>query len=194
MPAPAAELNPYAGHLGDARPHDVLEMTALTIARLIRNCDAEQLTRAPAAGKWSIRDILCHLADTEITFAFRLRQTMSEPHHVIQPFDQDAWAQPYGKLDAHDALDAFTAIRRWNLSFIRAAGTARRVEAGAASGARRDDVQDHHRNDGWSRHQSPAADREAGLAATDYRSSTMCTSARTKSVLPTGTSTKPRAW
>jgi uncharacterized damage-inducible protein DinB len=124
MSAPATELNPYAKFLGDARPHDVLDMTAVTIARLIRNSDDAQLTRAPAPGKWSIRDILCHLADCEITFAFRLRQTIAESHHVIQPFDQEAWATGYGKLDAHDALDAFTAFRRWNMLFIRAAGTA----------------------------------------------------------------------
>ena len=124
MSPSATELNPYAGFLGDAPPHDVLEMTAVTIARLIRNSEPEQLTRAPAPGKWSIRDILCHLADTEITFAFRLRQTISEAHHVIQPFDQESWARPYGTLDARDALDAFTAIRRWNLLFIRAVGTA----------------------------------------------------------------------
>lgn len=124
MSAPATELNPYASFLGEARAHDVLEMTAITIARLIRNSDAEQLTRAPAPGKWSIRDILCHLADCEITFAFRLRQTMAESYHVIQPFDQEAWARPYATLDAHDALDAFTAIRRWNLLFIRAVGSA----------------------------------------------------------------------
>src|SRR5256885_11301094 len=123
MAAPATERNPYAKFLGDAPPHDVLEMTAVTIARLIRNSDTAQLTRAPAPGKWSIRDILCHLADCEITFAFRLRQTIAESHHVIQPFDQDAWASPYSKLDARDALDAFTAIRRWNLLFIRAVGT-----------------------------------------------------------------------
>jgi uncharacterized damage-inducible protein DinB len=129
MSIPATQLNPYAGFLGDARPHDVLEMTAITIARLIRNSDAQQLTRAPAPGKWSIRDILCHLADAEISFAFRLRQTVSEEHHVIQPFDQAAWAQPYGTLDAHDALDAFTAIRRWNLFFIRAVGTAAESKA-----------------------------------------------------------------
>jgi uncharacterized damage-inducible protein DinB len=121
---PATELNPYAGFLGDARPHDVLEKTGITIARLIRNSDAGQLTRAPAPGKWSIRDILCHLADTEITFAFRLRQTVAETHHVIQPFDQEDWSRSYGTLEAHDALDAFTAIRRWNLLFIRAVGAA----------------------------------------------------------------------
>ncbi|HEY2895726.1 MAG TPA: DinB family protein [Gemmatimonadaceae bacterium] len=129
MSASATELNPYAKFLGDARAQDVLETTAITIARLIRNSDAAQLTRAPAPGKWSLRDILCHLADCEITFGFRLRQTMAEPHHVIQPFDQEAWAQPYGTLDAHDALDAFTAIRRWNLLFIRAVGSAAESKA-----------------------------------------------------------------
>ena len=40
------------------------------------------------------------------------------------PFEQEAWARPYGMLDAHDALDSFTAIRRWNLLFIRAVGAA----------------------------------------------------------------------
>lgn len=124
MASPALRLNPYANFLGDAPPRDVLETTPITIARLVRDSDAAQLTRAPAAGKWSIRDILCHLADCEITFAFRLRQTVAEAHHVIQPFDQDGWSSPYGKLDAHDALDAFMALRRWNLLFIRAAGTA----------------------------------------------------------------------
>lgn len=122
MPTPASELNPYANFLGDARAHDVLEMTPITIARLIRNSDTAQLTRTPAPGKWSIRDILCHLADCEITFAFRLRQTIADAHHVIQPFDQEAWASHYSALDAHDALEAFGASRRWNMLFIRAVG------------------------------------------------------------------------
>jgi uncharacterized damage-inducible protein DinB len=122
MPAPATELNPYAKFLGDARPHDVLDMSAVRLARLIRNSDTAALSRVPAPGKWSIRDILCHLADCEISFAFRLRQTIAEKHHVIQPFDQGAWSSLYHKLDAHEALDTFTTLRRWNMLFIRAVG------------------------------------------------------------------------
>lgn len=124
MSVPASELNPYAKFLGAASPHEVLEMTPITIARLIRNSDKAQLVRAPAPGRWSIRDILCHLADCEITFAFRLRQTIAEPHHRIQPFDQEDWASYYSTLDAHDALDAFGASRRWNMLFIHTVGTA----------------------------------------------------------------------
>lgn len=129
MSAPAAALNPYAKFLGDARPHDVLDMTPVTLGRLVRHSDTAALTRAPAPGKWSIRDILCHLADCEIAFAFRLRQTIAEKHHTLQPFDQDAWASAFAKLDASDALDTFASLRRWNMLFIRAVGHAAEAKA-----------------------------------------------------------------
>jgi hypothetical protein len=124
MSAPAAVLNPYAKLLGDARPHEVLDMTPVTISRLIRHSDTAKLTHSPAPGKWSIRDILCHLADCEIAFAFRLRQTVAEKHHRIQPFDQEAWTSAFAKLDARDALDSFSSLRRWNMLFIRAVSPA----------------------------------------------------------------------
>jgi len=82
---------------------------------------AVQITESPAAGKWSARDILCHLADCEIAFAFRLRQTLAEDNHSIQPFDQEKWAAPYGALDANDALATFSLLRRWNLLLLSAA-------------------------------------------------------------------------
>jgi uncharacterized damage-inducible protein DinB len=74
--------------------------------------------RSPAPGKWSVREILCHLADCEIVFAYRLRQTLAEPHHVIQPFDQDTWAQTYAAYDAQSALAVFTAVRSYNVKLI----------------------------------------------------------------------------
>jgi hypothetical protein len=65
-----------------------------------------------------VSSILCHLADAELAFAFRLRQTLAEPHHVIQPFDQDAWSSPYASLDARAALETFSVVRRWNVAFV----------------------------------------------------------------------------
>jgi hypothetical protein len=61
------------------------------------------------------------LADTEVAFAYRLRQTVAEPHHIIQPYDQDAFAAEYPHRNSREALDAFSAIRRWNVLFIRSA-------------------------------------------------------------------------
>jgi hypothetical protein len=113
--------NPYAKFLGD---RDVLETIAETPARLsglAERLGAEGLERSTAPGKWRAREILCHLADCEVAFAFRLRQALAEPRHVIQPFDQDAWAAPYPALGTQAALDAFAALRRWNLALLAAA-------------------------------------------------------------------------
>ena len=51
-------------------------------------------------------------------FAFRLRQALAEPYHVIQPFDQDAWATRYSTADAQTALAVFSAVRQWNLALL----------------------------------------------------------------------------
>lgn len=65
-----------------------------------------------------MREILCHLADCEIVFAYRLRQTLAEPHHVIQPFDQDLWARNYSAYDAPAAFAVFSAVRDFNTRLI----------------------------------------------------------------------------
>ena len=74
--------------------------------------------RALGPGKWTAREIVCHLADCEIAFAFRLRQALAEPNHTIQPFDQDAWARIYGSLDAERAIETFSALRKWNVELL----------------------------------------------------------------------------
>src|ERR1700728_2135016 len=110
--------NPYAPQLGDRDPLAVTRATSDRFDNLLAACGDDVLNRSPAPGKWSVRDILCHLADCELVFAFRLRQALAEDHHVIQPFDQDDWAVTYARYDAHTALATFTAIRQWNLALI----------------------------------------------------------------------------
>ena len=96
----------------------VIAATAQEIAGHTAGLTPDAADRAPAPGKWSAREIVCHLADTEIAFGFRLRQALAEPNHVIQPFDQDRWAERYSAYDLPSALELFTAIRRWNLLLI----------------------------------------------------------------------------
>jgi hypothetical protein len=78
----------------------------------------EKVNVQPAPGKWSVRDIVSHLADCEIVFAFRLRQALAEDRHVIQPFDQDKFAVQYRSYDAHTAAAVFNATRQWNIALI----------------------------------------------------------------------------
>lgn len=112
-------MNPWASLIGDRTPLDVISETPRRVAQLVEKIGPDRLETPPAPGKWSVRDIISHLADGEMVFAFRLRQTLAEDHHVIQPFDQDLWAKSYPSCDASLALAVLTALRAWNIALIR---------------------------------------------------------------------------
>ena len=118
----ATTLNPYAGFLGDSKPNEVVAETPKRISQLVEQLGPEGLERSYAPGKWTAREIICHLTDTEIAFSFRFRQTLAEPHHVIQPWDQEAWAKNYESISAKEAAQTFAALRRWNLSLFKLVG------------------------------------------------------------------------
>ncbi len=111
-------MNPYAAHLGNRSAREVIAETPRRLAELAKRLGTAGLERSLAPGKWPARAILCHLADAEVAFAFRLRQALAEPHHTIQPFDQEAWGKTYAGLPAAAALEAFSAVRRWNLALL----------------------------------------------------------------------------
>ena len=113
-------MNPYATHLGKREPLEVVAATTAQLQRLSEALGSERLDLPLGAGKWSPRQIFCHLADVEVAFAFRLRQALAEDHHVIQPFDQDKWANTYMGYEAGAALAVFSSVRQWNLELIRA--------------------------------------------------------------------------
>ncbi len=112
-------MNPWASLIGDRSPLDVISETPRRVSQLVETIGPARLETQPAPGKWSVRDIISHLADGEMVFAFRLRQTLAEDHHVIQPFDQDLWAKSYPACDTSLALAVLTALRAWNIALIR---------------------------------------------------------------------------
>jgi uncharacterized damage-inducible protein DinB len=111
-------LNPYAGALGQREPVEVIASTPEKLERLLGRLSAEQIEGQPAPGKWSVREIMAHLADCELAFGFRLRQGAAGVE-MIQPFDQDDWARNYGAYDFAAATKTYRALRAWNLAFIR---------------------------------------------------------------------------
>ena len=116
-----SELNPYEKFLDGRALDTILAATPMEIGRLMQAIGAEKATVSPAPGKWSPAEIVAHLADCELVFAFRLRQTLAEDSPVIQPFDQDKWAAGYGEFTATQALSTFAALRHWNLLLIHTA-------------------------------------------------------------------------
>src|SRR5947209_5812426 len=114
-----SDLNPYQKFL-DGRPvQEILAATPATLAALLEAMGHERSAASPAPGKWSPAEIICHLADCELVFAFRLRQTLAEDNHTVQPFDQEKWAAQYSGISAAQALGAFSAARVWNLQLLR---------------------------------------------------------------------------
>ena len=53
----------------------------------------QDLARAYAPGKWSVRFLLHHLSDSETVLFDRIRRILSEPRQVLWVYDQDAWAK-----------------------------------------------------------------------------------------------------
>jgi uncharacterized damage-inducible protein DinB len=112
------DLNPYAKFLEGRDPIPVITSTADHLRALTEPLSPAQADAPPAPGKWSVREIIAHLADCELVFSFRLRQTLSEEHAIIQPFDQEIWAKRYAAYDLPSALALFTATRNWNLKLL----------------------------------------------------------------------------
>ena len=64
----------------------------VVVAALQGATDAE-LDARPAPGKWTAREIVHHLADSEMTSAVRLRLLVAEDHAQIRPYDQELFAR-----------------------------------------------------------------------------------------------------
>jgi hypothetical protein len=103
---------------------DEVEMPADTLAGLAAAPElvAEALRSvgpAPAAG-WSPAEVVIHLADSEVAFGWRLRQTLAEDEPELQPFDQERWAAAtgYARRDPEVSLRAFAAARAANVDVL----------------------------------------------------------------------------
>jgi uncharacterized damage-inducible protein DinB len=79
---------------------------------------ANDFERSYAPGKWNARQILTHLAHTEIALGTRVRMALATSGYTAQPFDQDQWMARESRLGAREALDAFRAVSRMNLALF----------------------------------------------------------------------------
>ena len=115
----ATETNPYAKYLAGRDALEVLSETPLRLKALVETLGPDRMNQSYAPGKWTLNIVLCHLADCELAFSYRWRQVVAQPHHLIQTFDQDAWAANYSGLDARAALDSFCSNRAWNIGWLK---------------------------------------------------------------------------
>jgi uncharacterized damage-inducible protein DinB len=94
-----------------------------TIAAAVKGLDQKTLRYKPAPEKWSILEILAHLADVEVVQGHRIRQALAEESPTFVPMDQDLWANNLGYMEwsADEALEAYRVARKANIRLLRRA-------------------------------------------------------------------------
>jgi hypothetical protein len=100
---------------------DVAEKEPQKIATAVSGLPEKVLNFKPTPEKWSIREILAHLADIELVYGFRMRQMLAENSSTITPINQDSWAQKtgYNETSAPESIAQFGLLRRSNLRLLR---------------------------------------------------------------------------
>lgn len=110
-----------SGYAEGKQPLLVQAATAKKLERLIKGVPLAKLRKRPAPDKWSVSEILAHLADTEIVCSFRMRMILGAPGTPIAAFDQDAWviSGHYEKRDPRKSLEQFRVLRESNLALLK---------------------------------------------------------------------------
>lgn len=117
----AAYITAVLDTVGDRDPLQVLERTPAALRTLAAGLSPAQLRTPESDGKWSIAQVLRHLADTEIVYSWRLRLVLAHDRPVLTGFDQDLWADRLGyeDADAAESLQVFEVLREANLRLLR---------------------------------------------------------------------------
>jgi len=127
MTAIDAAMTPYVREtldlLGARDPIAVMAETPGWIATALAGLSDAALRTPEGENKWSLTQVLAHLADCEIAWGWRARQLLTEDRPPLQGFNETAWMARFdcANADPHQALGVFTALRQWNLRVWRSA-------------------------------------------------------------------------
>lgn len=109
---------PYAQHVGDRNPVELLT-TTLEEYRDAAALLADASWNQPwAPGKWTMRQVMVHVAQWETIFGHRITCALGTPGFRIQPADQDAILKHTAAVDGATAFAAFDGARRMNIGVI----------------------------------------------------------------------------
>jgi len=101
----------------------VQQATPKKLALLTKRLDRKKLAQRPAPEKWSVAEILAHLADSELVIAWRLRLILTSNGAPIQAYDQNVWATTfnYRRRNPKESLERFRVLRESNVALLKAA-------------------------------------------------------------------------
>lgn len=131
----AAYVSQVMECLGDNDPFTVLEEQDAWLASATSGIGESELRRREKPGKWSIIEVVQHLADSELVYGYRLRLVLAHPTPEIQATDQDLWAKELKYNDANlaEALEQHRDLRSTTLRLLRSLGAAQFERVGIHS-------------------------------------------------------------
>jgi len=103
---------------------DAAEKSPQQIAAAVSGLADKVLRYKPPSGKWCIQEILGHLADIEILYAYRIRQMLADTDPIIAPVDQDAWTRnlDYLQIAAPELIALYGLNRHRTVQLLRRKG------------------------------------------------------------------------
>ena len=109
--------------LGSRDPLAVVRDTPTALARAIEGLSDEQLRTPERSGKWSIGQVLQHLADSDLVWGWRVRLILAQDRPTLTGYDQDLWADRlrYAESVPAESLETFRVLRRANLRLVERA-------------------------------------------------------------------------
>ena len=109
------------GNVEGLDPRKIEAETPKKLERLIKGVPKPKLRKRPAPDKWSVAEILAHLADSEIARGWRMRQILAAPGTPVQAFDQNVWAISghYEKRDPQKSVELFRVLREANIALLK---------------------------------------------------------------------------
>ncbi len=111
----------YAGYIGkvpDSGPMPLLKSRS-ALERL-RSLPEDKANYAYDTGKWSVKEVIGHVADGERVFSYRLMRIARGDKTPLAGFDENAWAKtaPHRKRPIAAVVDELIAIRRATLALV----------------------------------------------------------------------------
>jgi len=106
--------------LGEQEPLSVLRRTPAELRQAIGERTPDELRRPERPGKWSALEVIQHLADSDLVWAYRMRLVLAEDRPRLTGYDQDLWARRlrYQDVDPDEALEQFAVLRKLNLRLL----------------------------------------------------------------------------
>lgn len=119
---PEQYIKRILGYVEGKDPLRVQRETPKKLQTLVKPLSKKQLTQRPEPGKWSVGEILAHLADAELVGGWRMRLILGSNGVSLQPFDQNVWADTfaYAGRDPAASLETFRVLRESNLAMLKA--------------------------------------------------------------------------